>query len=66
MKMVRKLLWLNGWLIFAFLFLGGLIYFGSHYVVGDSVFNGPDQRLSSLVAEVDDLTKLRVLFQSHI
>ena len=66
MKTVRKLLWLNGWLVFAFLFLGGMIYFGYYYMVGDSIFTGPDQRLSSLVAELNDLSNLRTLFQSHI
>lgn len=66
MKTVRKLLWLNGWLVFANLFLGALIYFGYHYVVGDSIFTGPDQRLSSLVTEINDLSNLRTLFQSYI
>ena len=66
MKTVRNLLWLNGWLAFAFLFMAGLIYFGYGYIAGDPLLKGPDERLSSLVAEVTDLAKLRALFLSHI
>ena len=66
MKKVRDLLWFNGWLVFAFLFIAGLIYFGYGYIAGDPLLKGPDQRLSSLVAEVTDPTQLRALFLSHL
>lgn len=67
MKTTRDLLWLNGWLVFAFLFMAGLIYFGYGYMASDSLLKGPDQqKLSSLVADVTDLAQLRALFLSHV
>jgi hypothetical protein len=67
MTTIRKLVWLNGWLVFAFLFLGSCsLYFSYFHLLADSTFAAPDQRLSLLVAEITDLTKLRVLFQGHL
>jgi hypothetical protein len=65
MKTVRKLFWLNAWLIFAFVFLGGVIY-GYHYLLSDWGFIDHNLSLSSLVPEMNDPSELRILFESHL